>query len=417
MLARILLVPLALVVLSLPVRAQYGDASTTIVSQPSLAAARINEEGTLVIKHITPMYVPETHKGVTTVTETRAEQRIKKEKRIQDGQVVEVDVPYTVNVPVEFQKEYLYTVYKAEPKELEGLYVQNAETKEYQLEEGSPAGRFYETNGQAIPAATLASRLKDWQPILLTDEGRKVEDYYTYIFKPGTIVAALPVPKPMLIEVPPEGGYPAPVAPADPNAPQAPTEEAPKPNASALEVDETFSVAFQAEAPEGLPKLLPPTFAFAKIENNQLSLRTVMETQEKRTAPALESATPAPQGAAPQAPAQVELLKINRTHDIWQMPLTAVKAQTAAGQKLRAQDLAARLPREATVLISKGGQEVEAFWLKGLSPQTLILITPIPDEPDLYGGHGGYAYGPEVLPVQQTIPQPEPAPQGPPDAT
>jgi hypothetical protein len=387
MLARSLLIPFVLAVLSPSAYGQYGYETTT--TQPVLAAARINDQGQLVVRQIIAEGAYEKKTKTVPITKMVEERRTKVVKTIQDGKEVDVEVPFTVQVPVTVQETIEVVVIKAVPVEKQFVYSLDAQTKEYHAEKGGPSAAFYETNGQEVPAANIAARLVDWQPIVVSSNGAVVPDYYTYVFQPGTLVAALPKPVPKVVA--PMG---APVPQPLPQAPQVPTESVPKPKAASAEKTEsTYAVAFQQEEKQETPKGLPPRFAFAKITNQEggsklLSLRTIAErTTTQKASYTVE--VPNANDEAPTELREIEMQHVIRTHDIWQFHgLGPVKAMTGDGQKIGWQDLPARLPRETTVLIMTGGRKADEFWFKTLRPDTLTLSTPIPDESLFQSGYG-----------------------------
>jgi uncharacterized protein YkwD len=213
MLSRLFLAALILVFFHRPASAQFEQGNQTVTTQPKLAKARVNEDGQLVVKTAIgkPVYREETRTG--TITKYRSETRLRKQKVTRDGQTVEENVPYTVQVPYQETVEFTVKVMDLVPEERETVYSQNTETKDYYDADGQ-ALAFFETNGQAAPAAQIGRRLKNWEPILVTSDGKPAEDFYTAIFKPGTLVVALPpaVPAPTDGSAPHQ---PAPKAPAD----------------------------------------------------------------------------------------------------------------------------------------------------------------------------------------------------------
>lgn len=188
---RSFLIALALVLISHSAKAQFEQGNQTVATQPKLALARINPDGQLVVRTILgkPVFQEETRTG--TVTKYRTETRLRKQKVTKDGQTVEEDVPYQVQVPYQETAEYTVKVMKLVPEEKEAVYSWNAETKGYDNAAGQ-ALAFFETNGQAASPARIGQRLKDWEPILVTSDGKPAEDYYASILGAGTLVVALP---------------------------------------------------------------------------------------------------------------------------------------------------------------------------------------------------------------------------------
>lgn len=382
--------------LSTSAPAQYGHAGRATASQPTQGLARIDEQGQLEVREVMFKPVFETQTGVRKVTAYQEESRIRTETVIQDGEQVQVEKTYTVKVPVEKIENFEFTVCIMVPETKSTVFVSHADGTAYVRKLDQVAVGLFETDGKPAIRASLSRRLQDWSLVLLTHDGKPAPDYYAYLFKPGTLVLALPQPAadaPMLHP----GPAPAPAPPAVSSVFASPREIPVR--LAAFQNSPVSDVEFPASP--------PPDFKFAQIgEPGTLRLRTLIEFSTQQTGMCTEQKPVLVEGVTKTVEAcrPVQMTHIVRTNDIWVIPLDSVTATTGDGRSLSSKELTTQLTKETTVLVSRDGRPVDPFWLRNLTSRALVLVTPPTD--------CGWAEPPlPHVPASPVPPQESPAPR------
>jgi hypothetical protein len=266
----------------------------------------------------------------------------------------------------------------------------------------------FETNGKAISPADLAKRVKGETLVVVSDTEGMIPEYYASVFKPGTIVLALPRPPmnpPMMAPVPFKAGAPLP-APVE----AVPT---PKPQADAGTEPTIRAVSFQPPAasapaaPTGpkLPNSPAPVLVFASREDaNGYKLRQLAEVIQETTLKVMQG----------NKEIEVKAPRTTRHSDTVRVDGELLKFRTAAGQEQTAERVKERLSQgEKTVVYSQDGKAIDPFWLQNLKESVLVVTGPVLTptwSPMSPYGHGPMNY---PMPMPAAAPAPFPAPQPP----
>ena len=113
------------------------------------------------------------------------------------------------------------------------------------------------------------------------------------------------------------------------------------------------------------PRTPPPGWALASYSEGRIYLRSVLPFPKPGS----------PDGAAPGA-ADVELASVAEPFDGRQ-----VQARTAAGQAVRAEELARRLARETPVVVGLTTHQPDPTYLRVMKDDTLVILLPPPPQP------------------------------------
>jgi hypothetical protein len=319
----------------------------------------------------------------------------------------QVDVPYqeTYNVEVNGEtRQQSRTVMKPETrtgaKTVSKLVAMATQTP---LDLKTAKG--FEVDGRTIAAADLKKRLTDQTLVVVSPNDDMLPNYYAAVFKPGTVILALP-PDPSGYP----GAMPAPqVVPLPPPAPgQAPPPQAALPLGAALVRAVSFPpVAVPAERPEEnlLPNSPAPLIVFATRSGaDALKIRQYVETPTETELTVLTSDS----SVAKEVPIKVR--KNTRHSETTTVPLKSVRFSSSEGKDIAADRVKDRLGAgETTVLVSADGQPVDDFWLQNIQAKILVLRgVKLPPVSAGGGMMSPMAY-PAPMPVQP-LPPPTPGP-------
>ncbi|HUQ68810.1 MAG TPA: hypothetical protein VM165_04765, partial [Planctomycetaceae bacterium] len=201
-----------------------------------------------------------------------------------------------------------------------------------------------------------------------TDE--MIPDYYASVFKPGTIILALPRPSMMQLPMP----APAPSTSPTP-APAPPVGDATVP---ALNVRPTAfqppAIATPAGPPaapfdSGLPPTPAPTIVFVTRSGaDALKIRQLLETaSEADLTIRANDSTVAPER-------MIKVQRLTRHSETTVVPLEALRFSSSESRDIVADRIKERLGAgETTVLISADGQPVDDFWLQNIQSKVPVL--------------------------------------------
>lgn len=273
-----------------------------------------------------------------------------------DGQVVEK----TVTVYKDVTETYNVTVVKTACKTVTIPLVPEAL-------------KAFETDGRPIPADKLKSRIVGDTLVVVSANGEMIADYYAALFKPGTIVLAMPAVPPA-VEVPP-----VPAAPAPAPAPAAAPAPAPSTTGVSREIPvRTVASANQAEpalpaaarTPD-YPGTMAPIFVFAGREGtDDVNLRRLTESNSQSTGYRIQR-----QGTGRQM-VPVTMKQAVRHNEITTIAGKHLQFTSGDAASIPFDRVKEKLSRETTVLYSADGDDVDPFWLQNLKSTTLVLVGP-----------------------------------------
>lgn len=323
-------------------------------------------------------------------------------KVVKDG--VEVEQEKTEQVPETRTMTHAKTVFKTVWQEVN---LDPATTK------------FFETNGAAVPAASIAGRLSKPTLVVFLPSGKPLAPVYAWAFKPGTLVvsttAALgapPLPAPPAEDA---GELPTSVETEEAEPPKAEDEAKPKAEPVVPE-----AVPEEPKAPRvgdlQLPSRPAPGFRFASLDREGLlNLRSVEEKAYKQKATREVS--------VPQGDSQVTKLVAYEFETVTTTGTTAKVAPEnlrlfqADNRAVEPKRLASVLTSEQPAVVSTDGNLVDVFWLKNLNPWVLIVIAPpevCSSTTGCYPMPGPVMQGPlPTAPPAPAAPVPVPAPRPP----
>jgi hypothetical protein len=277
--------------------------------------------------------------------------------------------------------------------------------------------RGFEVDGRRIPIGDLTRRMTEGAIVVVSATDEMIPDYYASIYKPGTVILALPKTGMMM----PPTMIPM---PAPQFAPPANPVEAPRPPAARLEAPFAVQpVAFQppaAPAPASatpveerapgpwdlLPKTPAPRIVFATRSGaDQIKIRQFAE------APVWTEVTVfmSDESTAPGVMKKAE--QLTRQSATVTLALNDVRFSSSDTKDIVAGRVKEKLgANEQTVLLSADGRPVDEFWLKNIKPSVLVLrgisLPPVSTAP---------APPPMAYPAPMPAPAaPAPAPPAPP---
>lgn len=382
-------------------RAQYGNAAST---QPAQALAVI-EGDWLNISQLVAQPVFETRTAERQVTVYVDKTQLATRTRQVDGREVQVQVEETVKVPVSQTQTYMYCVTRLSTALQHHSFERDAQTQEYVRNSDQLAVKFFEIDGEPVDISELPTRLQRPTLVLLTQNGKMAESRIAEMFKPGTLVVAIPTPS----MYPSAAPQPFPVTPQPvPAAPAPPQQSAAAAGDGRTEIQFTsFQQPIAVAANSLFPNATPPQFAYAQVVGDRLRLRSVEARTLEHTGYRCSPNDAEAQGDAgsKEVCRPVKLEHVIYTHDIWLSPMADVVGATADGRPQSKTALASALARESLVLASLDGKRVNAFWLQNLKPDALVLTPPSQHQPSTpaEGGQHGSAPAPQA-------PAPTPAP-------
>ena len=314
---------------------------------------------------------------------------------------------YTVKVPIEVQKErvvngkpetFTTTEYRDETRTAVKAVMRLVFEQIYRPVNPETLKAF-ETDGRKIAIDDLKTRCRADTLVVVSGDDAMIPDYYATVFKPGTIILALPqmhsyaAPAPQV----------HPAAPAPP--PPASTEAPKRPQASLVPFVPVRNVSFQAElAPQDSPKFPAspsPQLVFASREGvDAVKIRQFMESKDEVQITVRENDS----SVAPEKPMTAQQLVRNSTNTF--VPWSALRVSTPEGGDLTLDRAKERLGAgETAVLLSADGRLVDAFWLQNIKSNVLVIRGV-----QLGGGMGHYGM-PAPMPAPVAYPVPIEAPQ------
>jgi|GEM_PF-2374590 len=277
------------------------------------------------------------------------------------------------------------------------------------------AAKAFETNGQPISAASLAQRCADPTLVVVSADDQMIPEYYASLFKPGTMILALPPePKPMPMMIPAVVPQPAaaPVTPAPvavdapPAAPQ-PVELIPAPAVAPVPsvTAPTPGLALAEPVAPLLPFTQQPEFVFLSRDGaDLLKIRQMVESLQPVEVTIVIGA-----GSSTVEKAMT-VEQSSRRHINTSVPWKIVTASLPVEGELTHSRAKEKLGQgEVVGLISLDGKAVEPGWLKNFKPDVLVVsgvrlpitaeMAPTPPSPPMMA---------PVLPM--VIPTPQVAP-------
>lgn len=289
-----------------------------------------------------------------TVTKNVPETKVVKQEV--DGQVVEK----TVTVFKEVTESHNVTVVKTACKTV---------TQSLNPE----ALKAFETDGRPIPADRLKSRIVGDTLVVVSADGEMIADYYAALFKPGTIILAMPAMPPAVV------APPVPAAPAPAPAPAAAPTPAPSTTgvsreipirtvASANQVEPALPAA--ARAPD-YPTTMAPIFVFASREGaDDVNLRRLTESNYQSTGYKIQR-----QGTGRQM-VPVTMKQTVRHSEITTIAGKHLRFTSGDAASIPFDRVKEKLSRETTVLYSADGDDIDPFWLQNLKSTALVIVGP-----------------------------------------
>jgi hypothetical protein len=137
--------------------------------------------------------------------------------------------------------------------------------------------------------------------------------------------------------------------------------------------------AISAEEPAALPDSLPPTFRFAKVDDQgHVALRVMLAEDRVVTGMLISTKKVTDAGVVKELLEQrpVTMQQQLRTSFTSIVDRQAVTGTTAEGQPLVAAHWNALQQRELPVVVSRDGKPVDPFWLQNIKPKMLVLVPP-----------------------------------------
>lgn len=227
----------------------------------------------------------------------------------------------------------------------------------------------FETDGRPIPADKLKSRIVGDTLVVVSADGEMIADYYAALFKPGTIVLAMPALPPAVI-TPPVPAAPAPAAvPAPAPSTTGVSREIPvRTVASANQAEPALPAA--ARTPD-YPNTMAPIFVFASREGaDDVNLRRLTESTLQSTGYKIQR-----QGTGRQM-VPVTMKQTVRHNEITTIAGKHLRFTSGDAASIPFDRVKEKLSRETTVLYSADGDDVDPFWLQNLKSTTLVLVGP-----------------------------------------
>jgi len=290
------------------------------------------------------------------------EERIETVEEVADGKAVQKTV--TRKVPV--TRTETYTV--AKPVYHEATRLLRLDTT-----------RFFEVNGQPVPADAAVRRLREPTLVVVTYDGKPLADYYAWIFKPGTLVVSLMPQAPQgygaPVEPPQGDGQPVP-QPVEAPRPAAPQPVAPVPSATNHTIRGVVAPVSQETQPVQPETLLPetaaPAFLFASLApKGTLRFRILNEFRSSNTVQAEQTGS---DGKPQMANVQIQVEQLNNT--IVTLPLQFASVNRINSRPISADELSRVLSREQAAVVSPDGKAIDPFWLQNIRGTVFVVVPP-----------------------------------------
>lgn len=283
----------------------------------------------------------------------------------------------------------------------------------------------FETDGRPISIEDVTKRCRGETLVVVTAGDEMIPDYYASIFKPGTIILAVPtaaVP-PMMAPAIPQPAFPipqpAPAAPAPaPQAPQPPQQtSAARPLAARL-VSQAAPVLVETDVPSSGP-LLPdsPAPELVFLSRDGVDLLKIRQFSEVRYFVESNVRTN-DSSVSPQK--QVKLSRTVRHSESTLVPWRLLRLTQPGSGDITPDRAKEQMPAgESAALLSRDGRPIDEFWLQNIKSSVFVLrgITLPPVAPVCAPVHAPAPYAPQGAPpapappgVSAPAPAPAPAP-------
>ncbi|MBX3448873.1 MAG: hypothetical protein KF777_04890 [Planctomycetaceae bacterium] len=283
----------------------------------------------------------------------------------------------------------------------------------------------FETDGRPISVEEVTRRCRGETLVVVTSGEEMIPDYYAAIFKPGTIILAVPtaaVP-PMMAPALPQPAFPIPQpAPAAPvPAPQpapAPQTSAARPLAARF-VSQPAPLLVETEVPRtgpSLPDSPAPELVFLGRDGvDALKIRQFSEaTYDVEVTVRTNDSSVSPQKKI-TSPRTVR-------HSVSTLvPWRLVRLTQPGSGDITPDRAKEKMPAgESAALLSRDGRPIDEFWLQNIKPSVFVLrgitLPPVAPVCAPVPGHAPAPYAPQDAPPAPappgvSVPVPAPAPQ------
>lgn len=282
----------------------------------------------------------------------------------------------------------------------------------------------FETDGRPILIEDVTRRCRGETLVVVTTGKEMIPDYYAAIFKPGTIILAIPTPvsPPMMAPALPQPALPIPQpapaapAPAPQPAPVSPPQASATRSLDARLVSQTAPLLVESEIPSSGP-LLPdspaPELVFLSrdgvdaLKIRQFSEATYFVEVNVRTNDS--SISPQKQIKSPRTVRHSESTLIP-----WQL-LRLTQPGSGDITPDRAKE---KMPAgESAALLSRDGRPIDEFWLQNIKPSVFVLrgvvlppVVPVCAPVPAAAPYAPPSSPPAPAPAGVSAPDPVPAP-------
>ncbi|MCA9055334.1 MAG: hypothetical protein KDA75_15945, partial [Planctomycetaceae bacterium] len=327
--------PLSLLVLLMvgkPAWAQFSSGPETETKQ---ALVRINGIGHLEVAELIAVPVCEFQEATRTVTVQVAKVEVYSVDVEFDGRKLPETRTRTVCVPEQRQETYLRRNCKLVVKQAQhfcalddrnGTFVRGSDHREIKL---------FEIDGTPVAPAQLGHRLKDWTLVLLTHNGQMAAGLYSGLYKPGTLVIAIPAPLQM-----------APTPPPQPDNVPPPPVAAPQPTPIPIAAPAPQPAADESRF--NFPAGVPPTTVFSRVTGDSIVVRYHTDVTEFTSLLSKVSKTVDGKEVWEEICLPVE--HTDRKSQVWKIPVSSVRGWSGDGTALSPAKLREKLNVEIPVL-------------------------------------------------------------------
>lgn len=334
-----------------------------------------------------------------------------------------INYTYTVKVPVTVQKQVVIDGVAQTRVETQSQDETRTATKMVCKEFWKIACRppldvkklkAFETDGKPIATADVAQRCQGATLVVVSANDEMIPDYYAALFKPGTIILALPTEPardfqtPMIPTPPKSGGpfgTPVPVTPQP--SPVPPGTSASRGRLPFRPVSQPHPLVPPSEGESRLadnfqpvfPSSPPPELVFVSREGaDAIKIRQFEETEK------WVELTMRVNDSSISPTSKQKVRQIMRQSTTTSVPWTVLRiSQVQSSGDLPPDRLKEKLGQgETTAVMSHDGALVDSFWLQNFKPNVLVLrgIELPPRAPS--------TFGPEVISPQPPVHSPAP---------
>ncbi len=326
----------------------------------------------------------------------------------------EVAYAYTVNVPVTEEqtvvvngKEEARTVTRNVPETRTGtrMVCKHVCETSYRPVDQQTLHAF-ETDGKPIKLADVAKRCGKEALVVVSANDGMIPSYYAEVYKPGTIILAMPWEHSPVPHIQPQA-HPVTVeaipAPAPPVATPAPNIKSTPPAVQAVPV-EPAETAPNAK----LPTSPAPELVFISREGSDL-----LKVRQYEETPVVKELTVLGNDSSIAPETLMKSLQVQRSSVTTSIPWAAVRLSYPSEGPVSLDRIKEKLGKgEATAAMSIDGKLVDDFWLQNLKPSVLVIrgAKLPPNMPKMgYGAMPMPAVAPGPPPVPATNDPPPPA--------